>query len=106
MWDTLYGKLGLSPAVARGLSWSEVDFYLIGYATRKQEELAGHRMVATRIHNLFPGDGGPLTEAQYHPLPLVDPPTKQAVAADEESLADYAARLAKQNQARLVAATP
>lgn len=64
---------------------------------RHQQELAGHRAVALQLYNAVGGFSEgfkPLSEAQYWPLPLLDPAPGKAGPADDAAWWDKMRALA------------
>ena len=88
--------------MARGLDWPEVYFYQQGYAARRQQELAGHRLTATLLRNSMCEQ--PMSPTEFLPLPLVD--GDAPATTNQITPASTAALLARMQERFGASATP
>lgn len=93
--------------MVRGLSWPEIDSYLMGHERQQQREQLLPRLAAWAAFNTFQlGLKEPQligSDRELWPLPLVDKPTAQKPPSEAEELAALRARLEQQNRERLAA---
>jgi hypothetical protein len=72
--------VGILPDVFWSLTWADYDALLYNHHYREQQQLRGHREVATRIYNAIGSFGKgfkPMRAEEYWSLPLIDPPYKK-----------------------------
>ena len=89
---------GLLPEVFWGLTWNDYDRLLFHHRYRAQQELAGHRQVATQIYNALQGfakQPKSIAPATYWPLPLIDPEPAPPAVIDWEKHRQLAERSGK-----------
>lgn len=93
--------------MVRGLSWPEVDSYLLGHEQQIQRQQELPRLAAWSAFNAFQiGLKDPeisRSPQEFWPLPLVDRPAPVKIELVGETLAEMRARLERQNRERLAA---